>query len=205
MDLRSHWQEVFKTKEADQVSWFQPHLRLSMQLIQRAGISAESHVIDIGGGDSTLVDDLLDQGVGEVSVLDISSEALARAKRRLGPLSDKVIWIEADATKAQLPSSHYDVWHDRAAFHFLTDPADRGAYLEILGRAIRPSGHVIIATFAPDGPERCSGLATVRYSPESLQAELGPRYELVAAELEAHQTPFATEQRFVYCLFKALD
>lgn len=205
VDLKSHWEEVFKTKKADEVSWFQPHLGLSMQLIARAGVSAISPVIDVGGGDSTLVDDLLAQGVVDVSVLDISPEALARARRRLGPRAERVTWIAADVTKAQLPPSHYDLWHDRAAFHFLTNPADRGAYLEVLGHAIRPSGHVVIATFAPDGPERCSGLPIVRYSPESLQAELGPRYELIATEHEAHQTPSGSEQRFVYCLFKALD
>ncbi len=202
MSTKAHWEAVFRKKQGDQVSWYQPHLRLSMRLFARAGASAKSRVIDIGGGDSTLVDDLLAKGVQDVTVLDISSEALSRARKRLGASAGSVRWIEADVSHAQLPSSYYDVWHDRAVFHFLVNPEERAAYTKILGSALRPSAYVIIATFAPDGPTRCSGLPTMRYSPGELQAELGPRYELIDAEPENHRTPSGAEQRFVYCLLQ---
>lgn len=202
MNSKAHWEAVFKKRQANEVSWYQPHLRLSMQLIARAGISAKSRVIDVGGGDSTLVDDLLGMGLEEVSVLDISSEALARARQRLGGMAGRVNWVEADVTQVQLPSSHFDLWHDRAVFHFLTNPEERSAYTKLLGWALRPLGHLIVATFAPDGPQRCSGLPTMRYSPEALQAEFGPDFRLIAAEPEDHQTPAGVVQRFVYCLLQ---
>lgn len=202
MSTKAHWEAVFKKRQANEVSWYQPHLRLSMQLISRAGVSPKSRVIDVGGGDSTLVDDLIAAGLQEVSVLDISSEALARARQRLGAMAGRVNWIEADVTQVQLAPSHFDLWHDRAVFHFLTRPTERSAYTKLLGRALRPLGHVILATFAPDGPQRCSGLPTMRYSPEALQAELGPDFGLIAAEPEEHRTPAGVVQRYVYCLLQ---
>jgi ubiquinone/menaquinone biosynthesis C-methylase UbiE len=173
-----------------------------MELVAHAGISPKSNVIDVGGGDSTFVDDLLGQGLEEVTVLDISSEALARDRQRLGAMAARVKWIEGDITHVQLPLSYYDVWHDRAVFHFLTNSAERGAYSRLLGRALRPFGYVIIATFASDGPQQCSGLPTMRYSPEELQRELGPVYDLIESKLETHRTPSGAEQRFVYCLLR---
>ena len=202
MSSKAHWEAIFRNAKSNEVSWYQPHLRLSMRLFTRAGVSVRSSVIDIGGGDSTLVDDLLAKGIQDVTVLDISPEALSRARERLGANAESVRWIEADVTRAQLPSSYFDVWHDRAVFHFLVNRQERAAYTRILGSALRPSGYVIVATFAHDGPTRCSGLPTVRYSPSELQAELGPLYELIEAEPENHRTPFGAEQRFVYCLLQ---
>lgn len=202
MSTKAHWEAVFRKKQGDEVSWYQPHLLLSMRLFARAGVSAESRVIDIGGGVSTLVDDLLAEGVQDVTVLDISSEALAKTKKRLGARAAGVRWIEADVTHAELPASYYDIWHDRAVFHFLVNPEERAAYINTLDSALRPSAYVIIATFASDGPTRCSGLPTMRYSPEELQAELGPHYELIDAEPEHHRTPSGAEQRFMYCLLQ---
>ncbi|NIS83502.1 MAG: methyltransferase domain-containing protein [Anaerolineales bacterium] len=202
MSAKTHWETLYKNRQTDEVSWYQPHLRLSMRLLTRAGASENSRVIDIGGGDSTLVDDLLANGVQDVTVLDISSEALSKARKRLGARAGSVRWIEADIAHVQLPSSYYDFWHDRAVFHFLVDPEHRAAYTKILGAAVRPSGHVIIATFAHDGPTRCSGLPTMRYSPSDLQAELGPLFELIEVEPERHRTPSGADQRFVYCLLQ---
>ncbi|NIS80238.1 MAG: methyltransferase domain-containing protein [Anaerolineales bacterium] len=202
MSTKAHWEALFKERQSDEVSWYQPHLRLSMQLFARSGASASSRVIDIGGGDSTLVDDLLAKGIHDVTVLDISSEALLRAKNRLGAKAGSVKWVEADVAHVHLPSLYYDVWHDRAVFHFLVNPEQRAAYTKILGSALRPSGHVIMATFAHDGPTRCSGLPTMRYSPRELLEELGPLYELIEAEQETHRTPSGAEQRFVYCLLQ---
>ena len=173
-----------------------------MQLISRAGVSPKSRVIDVGGGDSTLVDDLLGMGLEQLTVLDISSLALTRARNRLGGMAGKVNWMEADVTQAQLLSSHFDVWHDRAVFHFLTRPSARSAYAKLLGRALRPGGFAVVATYAPDGPERCSGLPTMRYSPEELLAELGSDFSLIAAEREEHVTPAGVVQPFVYCLLQ---
>ena len=202
LSTNAHWESLFKRRLSNELSWYQPHLRISMRLIARAGVSAKSKIIDVGGGDSTLVDDLLGEGAEEVTILDISAEALARARQRLGETGDSVRWIQADVTEVQLPSSYYDVWHDRALFHFLTNPAARGAYTALLGHALRPRGYVIVATFAPDGPQECSRLPTMRYSPEWLLRELGPRFKLVGAEHESHRTPSTVEQRFVYSLFQ---
>jgi 2-polyprenyl-3-methyl-5-hydroxy-6-metoxy-1,4-benzoquinol methylase len=202
MSTKAHWEALFKKRQSNETSWHQPHLRLSIQLFESAGVSAKSKVIDIGGGDSTLVDDLLAQGVQDVTILDISAEALSKAKRRLGAQAGSVKWIEADIGKVRLPSSYYDVWHDRAVYHFLVDPEQRAAYKKILGSTLQTSGHVIIATFAPDGPTQCSGLPTMRYSPVELQTELGSHFELLEAQTENHRTPTGTDQRFVYCLFQ---
>jgi len=193
---------MFARQQAGQASWHQARLRLSLTLISRAGITTESQVIDVGGGDSTLVDDLLQAGFSRLTVLDISSEALNRAMARLGPLVEKVSWIEADILAAQLPSSHFDLWHDRATFHFLTDPASQHSYLDTLRRALRPQAHVVIATFARDGPDHCSGLPTARYDSETLQGALGPDFTLQEAIPETHTTPAGVEQRFLYGLFR---
>jgi len=198
MQTKAHWEAVYAEKDAEEVSWFQPHAETSLQLIRHAGISQADAIIDVGGGASTLVDDLLAGGFTDLTVLDISAAAL-RVEDRLGLRAASVHWLEADITSAALPAHHFAVWHDRAVFHFLTGADDRHKYIETVRHSVRPGGHVIVATFAPDGPLRCSGLKTVRYSPDSLHGEFGDAFVLVDHRSELHQTPFGTEQRFVYC------
>jgi 2-polyprenyl-3-methyl-5-hydroxy-6-metoxy-1,4-benzoquinol methylase len=162
-------------------------------------VPRSASIIDVGGGASTLVDDLLDMGYSSLSVLDISSSALAVARKRIGERSDRVNWIEADITRADLPVHGYDVWHDRAVFHFLTAPDARKAYVEQVFKAVKPNGHIIIATFAEDGPTQCSGLPVMRYTADELHDAFGPAFELIHHEKEEHLTPFETVQKFVYC------
>lgn len=204
MNAKTHWEHIYGTKAPAQVSWYQEHPQLSLQLIQRTGVPPTARVIDAGGGASTLVDDLVTAGFQGITVLDISGAALQLARQRLGPAAAGVTWIEADITQADLPAQAYDLWHDRAVFHFLTRPADRQRYASAVRHAVRPGGHVIIATFALDGPDRCSGLETVRYSPGSLHGEFGDDFTLVHHARETHQTPFGTEQAFLYCYCRKL-
>jgi len=199
MQSKSHWDNIYTTKDSTQVSWFQQHPELSLQFIKQTGVAKTGQIIDVGGGASTLVDDLLDDGYHNVTVLDISKAALEVASRRLGSRGDFVTWLEADITKANLPSQFFDLWHDRAVFHFLTNPEDRANYVETVQRSVKRGGHVIVATFALDGPLRCSGLDIVRYSPDSLHDEFGDSFELVDTTSELHHTPFGTEQKFIYC------
>lgn len=198
-NAKDHWETVYQNKPADTVSWFQPHARQSLELIRRIAGEQASHVIDVGGGASTLVDDLLARTPMKVSVLDISMAALEVARARLGRQAGQVQWIVGDITQVALPEQGYDIWHDRAVFHFLTEPAQRAAYVEQVRRAVRPGGHVIVAAFGPDGPTQCSGLPVVRYAPESLHAQFGGAFELVEHLSEAHQTPAGAIQQFVYC------
>jgi ubiquinone/menaquinone biosynthesis C-methylase UbiE len=200
--LREHWEGVYSTKAEDQVSWFQEEPRLSMDLIERAGLGRGGAILDVGGGASRLVDELLARGHTDLTVLDLSAEALEVARRRLGERADLVAWIVADATAAPLAAHRYDLWHDRAAFHFLTDPEQRRRYIDLARRSVRPGGHVIVATFGPDGPNRCSNLPVMRYTPQSLHAEFGPAFKLVEHREEAHRTPWGAAQAFVYCLFE---
>ena len=162
----------------------------------------DARIIDVGGGDSTLVDDLLRQGYVNLTVLDISSAALDRAKVRLGGTGSRVQWIEADISDAGLPADEFDLWHDRALFHFLTRSEMRAAYLASLARSLRSGGYAVMATFAENGPEQCSALPTSRYSKEALHGELGPSFELMDTRLEAHRKPQGGEQQFMYCLFR---
>ena len=199
MNTKSHWENIYATKAADQVSWYSEHLDNSLELILQTGVQKNAAVIDVGGGSSTLVDDLLDNGFVDLSVLDISGTAIAKSKQRLAVRSERVNWIEADITQAVLPADHYDLWHDRAVFHFLTDLADRRKYVELVMRSLKVGGHIIVASFGPEGPQKCSGLDVVRYSPESMHDEFGSRFELVSHLTESHRTPFGTEQDFVYC------
>ena len=185
------------------MSWYQPHLNKSLELIVSVS-SKDSKIIDIGGGSSTLADDLLAKGYTNVTVLDISGQALNASKERLGHLANKVIWLEADIIKVSLVPNGFDVWHDRAVFHFLTDPADRKKYIETLKKALTPEGFLIMAAFSLEGPLKCSGLEVVRYSPETLSRELGDGFSLLKTSQERHQTPFNTFQNFTYCLFKRL-
>ena len=199
---KTHWEALYKQKQPHEVSWYTPHLELSLRLFAKAGVQHDSRVIDVGAGASTLVDDLIDKGVKDVTVLDISGEALAVSKARLGGRADRIHWIEADITHAQLPEEHYDIWHDRAVFHFLTTAEDRRRYMATLREALKPGGHVILATFTLQGPPRCSGLDVVRYSHETLHAELGGGFRLIEACNEAHRTPANAVQQFMYCLFQ---
>lgn len=199
---QSHWDNIYKTKDPKQVSWFKPHLDLSLQMILDAGIRKQDPLIDIGGGASTLVDDLSAKGFSDLTVLDISGQALEASKTRLGKKAQNVRWIEGDITDVTFPKASFALWHDRAVFHFLTDPADRIKYLRNLQEFIRARGHIIIAAFSPDGPPQCSGLDVTRYSPALLQATLGSRFELLDHLPEEHTTPGGNTQKFIYCHFQ---
>jgi SAM-dependent methyltransferase len=197
----AHWENVYRTKGERELSWFQEIPSISWELIRSAGATRHSAVVDIGGGASRLVDALVDEGFEDVTVLDLSESALAAAKTRLGPTAAGVTWIVADVARWK-PLQRYDVWHDRAAFHFLTDEADRIAYVECLREALRPGGYAIIATFALDGPERCSGLPVVRYDAASLGKVLGDVFNLVETRRHDHHTPMGSTQRFQFSMFR---
>ena len=197
---RSHWEDVYTAKSEKAVSWYQSHPARSRAYFEAAACH-EAPVIDIGGGASTLVDDLVTSGYSDVTVLDVSEAALARAKTRLGERAVKVSWIVADITQWTPPRA-YQVWHDRAVFHFLTTPEQQDAYISALKSGTRGGARVIIATFALDGPERCSGLPVQRYSPQTLAARLGAPFVLIDEAQEAHHTPWESEQRFSYAVFK---
>ncbi len=199
MKPEEHWNQVYETKTSDSVSWFQEHAEQSLRLIRATGVPNSASIIDVGGGASTLVDDLLLDGYHSLSVLDLSAKALAAAQQRLGPRAGEVRWIEADITRATLPAHAYDIWHDRAVFHFLTAPEQRRAYVDTVLRAVKPGGHVIVATFAEDGPLQCSGLPVMRYSATGLHTEFGAPFTLLQHEREEHLTPSGSVQRFVYC------
>ena len=195
----SHWNSVYSTKAPDAVSWYAPHLNTSLQLIKRVAPKWPA-IIDVGGGESTLVDDLLAEGYRYLTVLDISAEAIEVSKKRFGVLATYINWRVGDITKVDLPNNCYDVWHDRAVFHFLTNEDDRRAYVEQVTYSMKPGGHVIVATFGPEGPTKCSGLDVVRYDADTLPAEFGKSFRLVKSRTEVHKTPWGTEQQFLYCL-----
>jgi trans-aconitate methyltransferase len=196
-----HWENVYASKGENQVSWFQETPALSLELIGLVGAVPGSGIVDIGGGASRLVDCLVSQGCEDVTVLDLSEAALAAARSRLGDKARRVTWIAADVTTWE-PSRTYDVWHDRAAFHFLTEREDQAAYVVRLRRALRPGGHAIIGTFAPDGPERCSGLLVSRYDAAHLAATLGRGFELIDTRRHEHVTPWGATQKFQFSTFR---
>jgi ubiquinone/menaquinone biosynthesis C-methylase UbiE len=204
MSNQDHWQAVYSTKATDAVSWYQAHAGTSLKFIQATGVNTSAAIIDIGGGASNLVDDLLLQGFNNLSVLDISAAALAVAQERLAQspeLKQKaktIKWIAADITHMYFIENTIEVWHDRAVFHFLTTLEDRAAYKKLLRQTLKPQGHFIIATFAEDGPSQCSNLPVMRYSAEELFAEFSDDFLLCASTKETHQTPFNTTQNFVY-------
>ena len=200
MDAKKHWEHVYESRRPDEVSWFQKEATLSLQLIQRVAPSPESHIVDVGAGASTLVDGLLAAGYDNVMLLDLSHAALEETKRRLGSAAGKVVWREADVLIDRFEASAFDVWHDRAVFHFLTDPADRVRYVHQVRRAVRPGGHAIVATFAEDGPTHCSGLSVARYSADGLHSEFGVDFRLLTSYREAHRTPSGATQEFTYCV-----
>jgi 2-polyprenyl-3-methyl-5-hydroxy-6-metoxy-1,4-benzoquinol methylase len=199
MDPKAHWEKIYTTKAPDQVSWYRPHLETSIDLIERSISDRSAPIIDIGGGESTLVDDLLARGFQNVTVLDVSQVAIDATKQRLGQIAGRVQWVTADITQVQLHAAGYDVWHDRAVFHFLTAPEQRAAYVRQVAHSLKTGGHVIVSTFGPEGPTKCSGLDVVRYDAESLHEEFGTRFRLVESSKELHETPFGTTQQFLYC------
>lgn len=195
-----HWDEVYRSKPAETVSWYRPHLDVSMALLEAGGLHPGSRVLDVGGGASTLVDDLLDRGVRELTVLDISAAALRVAQARLGERAQRVRWLVGDVTKIELTAAAFDLWHDRAVLHFLSSDADLVAYAAQAARAVRPGGYAVIGGFAPDGPERCSKLPVARRSPADIAAILGAQFVPVEERHERHRTPGGSEQPFAYLL-----
>jgi SAM-dependent methyltransferase len=194
-----HWDRVWDDRHPDEVTWFQVEPKLSLRLIQTA-TQPDGGIIDIGGGASRLVDHLLDAGYEDITVVDIAPQALQAARDRLGPRSKRVNWIVGDATETDFGRT-FDVWHDRAVFHFLTDEGDRRRYLATLAASIPVGGHVVLATFGPDGPEYCSGLPVRRYSIELMQETLGDGFVLIDHEIERHVAPNGAIQQFLYALF----
>ncbi len=200
MNTKSHWDHVYQIKAPTAVSWFRPHLERSLRFIESVVPDRDAALIDVGGGESTLVDDLVATGYRNVSVLDISSTALTVARERLASASTRVSWLCGDVTTYPLGHHQFDLWHDRAVFHFLTDPEARAAYVRQVANAVKPGGYVIVATFGPEGPLQCSGLDVVRYDADQLHSEFGGRFQLVEHATELHQTPAGAHQQFVYCL-----
>jgi trans-aconitate methyltransferase len=198
---QAHWERVYTTKGENEVSWFQDDPAASLELIMAVGATPATAIIDIGGGASRLVDGLLAKGFRALAVLDLSGAALKAAQSRLGAQAEKVDWIVADATLWE-PTEVYDIWHDRAAFHFLTEENDRVAYIERMKKALRAGGHAIVATFAPDGPERCSGLPVIRYDAETLGQTLGQEFDLIKTRRHSHTTPRGSTQSFQFSVFR---
>lgn len=194
---QSHWQRVYTNKQPTGVSWYQPVPKKSLQLIRKTGIAASAPILDVGGGDSTLVDHLLSENYADVTVLDVSGKSLERSRARLGDPADDVHWIESDVTTFEA-SRRYSLWHDRAVFHFLTDPAERSLYIDSVVRTLAPGGHLLLATFGPEGPEQCSGLPVQRYDVETLKGLLEGRFDLAGHELDLHVTPTGSSQQFLY-------
>lgn len=197
-----HWQTVYLSKPVDSVSWYRPHLDVSLALLEKAGMTPSSRVLDVGGGASTLVDDLLDRGVSDITVLDLSEQALTVSRDRLGPRAASVRWIAADLLGEVLPEGGFDLWHDRAVLHFLVDPNDTNRYAEQAQHALRPGGHAVIGGFAPDGPERCSGLVVARRSEAEIIALFGDGFTLIDQHHERHRTPGGTEQSFLWSVLR---
>jgi SAM-dependent methyltransferase len=200
-NLRAHWDKVFTTKGESEVSWFQETPSPSLELLGLVGARPSSAIIDVGGGTSRLVDALVGRGFDNLTVLDISDAALSVARERLGDKASRIKWIAVDVTKWQ-PAEAYDIWHDRAVFHFLTDRAHQAAYVERSKQALRRGGHVIIGTFALDGPEKCSGLPVARQSAKSLAALLGSEFVLIDSRRCEHSTPWRTIQKFQFSSFR---
>jgi SAM-dependent methyltransferase len=199
MNSQNHWERIYAEKAPDAVSWYRPHLEKSLSLIEQFAPTRSAAIIDVGAGESTLVDDLLARGYENITVLDISQAAINASRSRLGSASERISWLVADITGVNLDVSAYDVWHDRAVFHFLTSGSDRVAYVRQVARAVRRGGHVIVSTFGPDGPAKCSGLDVIRYDADSLHREFGVQFQLLTSSKELHQTPSGTLQQFLYC------
>jgi trans-aconitate methyltransferase len=203
MDKKTHWEDIYSKEKVDEVSWYQTQPSLSLHMIEAANLDRNAAIIDVGGGASRLIDNLIMQGYTNLTVLDISEKSLERAKERIGSASQNIQWVESDIADFN-PHQKFQFWHDRAVFHFLTQPEDRTRYLEVMNQSLAAGAHIMIATFAPDGPEKCSGLPIQRYSHESLQQTLGPAYKLILQEQETHLTPAGGQQKFIYALFRKL-
>jgi 2-polyprenyl-3-methyl-5-hydroxy-6-metoxy-1,4-benzoquinol methylase len=203
-DRSTHWESVYTQKSSTAVSWYRDHLEASLALLERAGLSPHSHVIDVGGGASTLVDDLLERNVGAITVLDLSAAALGVAQARLTERAQRVTWLTGDVTRVALSKNAYTHWHDRAAMHFLTHEDEVRAYAGQVAHALAIGGYAVIGGFAPDGPERCSGLAIARRSADEIAQVLGNRFELIATHQECHRTPAGSEQAFAYALLRRI-
>lgn len=199
MEAKEHWERVYRSKAPDAVSWYAPHLRESLAYIQATGLGPDAAVVDVGGGESTLVDDLVDAGYRHVTVLDISVKALEVAAQRLGERAAGVSWVAADVLAHRFAPASVDLWHDRAVFHFLTTPEQRQAYVQQVLHALKPGGYAIVGAFGPNGPEQCSGLPVMRYGAESLHGVFGERFQLVRHSVDLHTTPWGAPQEFVYC------
>ncbi len=199
MEGEQHWDRIYRSKAPEAVSWHRPHLERSLAFIEGAGLDREEGILDVGGGASTLVDDLLGSGYRDITVLDISARAIDCAKIRLGAPARAVTWLVGDITRIELPEKRFAFWHDRAVFHFLTAAEARQAYVAAVRRALKVHGHIVVATFGPRGPEKCSGLDVARYDAEALHGEFGGSFQKVDSCTEHHTTPWGTEQEFVYC------
>jgi SAM-dependent methyltransferase len=203
MQLKQHWETIYSQRSADSLSWYQEHAGTSLRLIAETQLEGSAPIIDVGGGASTLVDGLLAAGYTNLTVLDLSAAALDVSKRRLGPEAARAVtWIEADILDAVFPGEAYELWHDRAIFHFLTSRDERQRYVRTMLHAVRHGGWIIMATFAEEGPDRCSGLPAMRYTPEALQEELGSSLVLCQQSKELHSTPSGAVQIFQYCMFQ---
>ena len=200
-----HWQQVYQDKASDQVSWFQTHATTSLALIKQSHLSKQDPIIDVGGGASVLVDELLERDYQHVTVVDLAEAALQQSQQRLAEQAQRVDWRVGNILDLDLPDQHYQLWHDRAVFHFLTEAQEVQRYLQQLNRALKPGGYVLMATFAEDGPERCSGLAVQRYCIEALmQVFAAPHFHLLQSSKEIHVTPAGREQPFIFALFRKL-
>src|SRR5579862_6978118 len=199
MNVANHWETVYCTKPPEALSWYAPHLQLSLDLIQRHAPATTASIIDVGAGEATLVDDLLARGYRNLTVLDVSPTAIEATKKRLGSAAAQVNWIIGDITQFSLAGQTFDLWHDRAVFHFLTSPVQRRGYVESVLEAVKPGGHVIVSTFGPDGPPKCSGLDVLRYDATALHSEFGRQFRVAESSTESHLTPWGSIQQFVYC------
>ncbi|WP_297795101.1 class I SAM-dependent methyltransferase [uncultured Marinobacter sp.] len=202
MSDKDHWDQVYSINPTEKLGWYEPHLQISLDWIKGLGLPSDAPIIDVGGGASTLVDDLLDAGYRLVSVLDLSDHALTSVKTRLGKRAGLVTWLTGDITAIDMPMHYYELWHDRAVFHFLTRPEQQQTYRDNLLKALNPGGHVIIGTFAPEAPPKCSGLPVRRYSPEQLESTFGREFELQRHHKTLHITPSGVEQMYLYCHFR---
>jgi SAM-dependent methyltransferase len=205
MEAKQRWEQVYRSKAPDAVSWYAPHLRESLHYIQATGLGPDAAIVDVGGGEATLVDDLVDAGWRHVTVLDLSAKALEVAAQRLGERAASVTWVAADVLAHRFAPASIDIWHDRAVFHFLTAPGQREAYVRQVLHALRPGGYAIVGAFGPNGPTQCSGLPVMRYGAESLHGVFGERFRLVQHSVDLHTTPWGAAQEFVYCFCRRGD
>ena len=201
MSTKNHWEQVYLSRPADKLGWYTPHLQTSLNWIKELDLAKDSPVIDVGGGVSSLADDLLDAGHRSITIIDISGNALSAVKNRLGNRAELITWIEGDITAVELPTNYFELWHDRAVFHFLTESRQQQNYRDNLLTALKPGGHVIIGVFAPEAPPQCSGLPVQRYTPEQLQSTLGSEFELKRSQKELHITPGGPSRCIIIAAF----